>query len=88
MQDFFKAGRQYRETVLDYFYDKKAFSSRQWFASDKGAVRWDDIPRFSYQPPSVFEDASNRALRDLLLLFILNPMLLMIIFAVFGRQEV
>ena len=88
MQDFFKAGRQYRETVLDYFYDKKAFSSRQWFASDKGPVRWDDAPRFSYHPPSVIEDASNRALRDLLLLFILNPMLLMITFAVFSLQEV
>ena len=88
MQDFFKAGRQYRETVLDYFYDKKVFSSRQWFASDKGPVRWDDAPRFSYQPPSVLEDASNRALRDLLLLFLLNPTLLMITFAVFSRQEV
>ena len=88
IQDFFKAGRQYRETVLDYFYDKKAFSSRQWFASDKGAVRWDDVPRFSYQPPSVLEDASNRAFPDLLLLFLLNPMLLVITFAVFSRQEV
>ena len=88
VEDFFKAGRQYRETILDYFYDKKAFSSRQWFASDKGAVRWDDIPRFSYQPPGVLEDASNRALRDLFLLFLFNPMLLMITFAVFSRQEV
>lgn len=88
MEDFFKAGRQYRETLLDYFHDKKAFSSRQWFASDKGAVRWDDVPRFSYQPPSVFEDASNHAFRDLLLLFLLNPMLLMITLAVFSRQEV
>ena len=88
MQNFFKAGRQYRETVLDYFYDKKVFGSRQWFASDKGAVRWDDIPRFSYQPPGILEDASNRALGDLFLLFLLNPMLLMITFAVFSRQEV
>ena len=88
MQDFFEAGRQYRETILDYFYYKKAFGSRQWFASDKGVVRWDDVPRFSYQPPSVFEDASNRALRDLFLLFLLNPMLFMITFAVFSRQEV
>ena len=88
VQDFFRAGRQYRETILDYFYDKKAFSSRQWFASDKGAVRWDDAPRFSYQPPSVFEDARNRARRDLLLLFLFSPVLLMITFAVFSRQEV
>ena len=88
MEDFFEAGRQYRETVLDYFYDKKAFGSRQWFASDRGAVRWDDVPRFSYQPPSVLEDVSNRALPELLLLFFLNPILLMITFAVFSRQEV
>ena len=88
VEDFFKAGRQHRETILDYFYDKKAFSARQWFASDKGSVRWDEVPRFSYQPPSVFEDASNRALPDLLLLFLLNPILLMITFAVFSRQEV
>lgn len=88
MMDFFKAGRQYRETLLDYFYNKKAFSSHQWFASDKGTVRWDDVPRFSYQPPSVFEDASNRAFQDLLFLFLLNPILLMITFAVFSRQEV
>ena len=88
MEDFFKVGRQYRETILDYFYDKKAFNSRQWFASDKGAVRWDDAPRFSYQPPSVFEDASHLVLLDLLLLFLLNPTLFMITFAVFSRQEV
>ena len=88
MEDFFKAGQQHRETILDYFYDKKAFSSRQWFASDKGAVRWDDVPRFSYHPPNVFEDASNRALPDLLLLFLLNPILLMITFTVFSRQEI
>ena len=88
MEDFFEAGRQYRETVLDYFYDKKAFGSRQWFASDKSAVRWDDVPRFFYQPSSVLEDVSNRALPELLLLFFLNPILLMITFAVFSRQEV
>ena len=88
MQDFFKAGRQYRETVLDYFHDKKAFSSRQWFASDKGAVLWDDAPRFSYHPPSVWEDASNFAFLDLLLLFFLNPIFLMVTFAIFTRQEI
>lgn len=88
MEDFFNAGRQGRETLLDYFYDQKAFSSRQWFASDKGAVRWEDIPRSSYHPPSVSKDASNRALPDLLLLFLLNPVLFMTAFAVFCRQEI
>ena len=88
MEDFFKTGRQYREMILDYFYDKKAFSSRQWFASDKGAVRWDDLPRFSYHPPSVFKDASSRALPNLFLLFFFNPILLIITFAVFSQQEI
>ena len=88
MEDFFNAGRQYRETLLDYFYDQKAFNSRQWFANDRAAVRWEDVPRFSYHPPSVSVDASHRALPDLVLLFLLNPVLFMTAFAVFSRQEI
>lgn len=38
IQDFFDAVRQYRQQVIDYFYDKKAFGARQWFSADKGAV--------------------------------------------------
>ena len=88
MEHFFEIGRQYRQRVLDYFHDKKAFSSRQWFASDKGAVRWDDAPRFVYHPPNVFEDASSRALPDLFLLFLLNLVLFITTFMIFSRQEV
>ncbi len=86
-EDFFKQARQYRQAVLDYFYGKKAFSSRLWFASDKGNASWDDVPRFSYRPPNVLGNA-NRALPDLLILFILNPLLFMIAFTVFSRQEI
>ena len=86
-EDFFTQARQYRQTVLDYLYDKKAFGSRLWFASDRGKVSWDDMQRFSYRPPSVLDDAS-RALSDLLILFILNPLLFMITFTVFSREEV
>ncbi|RKU25060.1 hypothetical protein C6497_16840 [Candidatus Poribacteria bacterium] len=88
MEHFFKTGRQYRQRVLDYFHDKKAFSSRQWFASDKGEVRWNDAPRFVYNPPDVFEDASSRALPDLFLLFLLNLVLFMATFMIFSRLEV
>lgn len=88
MEHFFEAGRQYRQRVLDYFHDKKVFSSRQWFASDKGAVRWDDAPRFTYHLPNVFEDASSRALPNLFLLSLLNLVLFITTFMVFSRQEV
>ncbi|MDE0638212.1 MAG: ABC transporter permease subunit [Candidatus Poribacteria bacterium] len=88
MEHFFETGRQYRQRVLDYFHDKKAFSSRQWFASDKGAVRWDDAPRFTYHPPDVFEDANSRALPDLFLLSLLNLVLFITTFMIFSRQEV
>ena len=42
--DFFEAARHYRRTLINYFYDEDAFSSRQWFASDKGAINLDDLP--------------------------------------------
>ena len=40
IQDFFDTVRQYRQEVVAYLYDKKAFGSRQWFAGDKGKVDW------------------------------------------------
>lgn len=88
MEAFFKAVRRYRQTILDYFYDKKAFGSRQWFASDKGAVRWDDLPRFSYQALSGLAEDSSRASAELLRFLLLNLVLLIITIAVFSRQEV
>ena len=87
VEDFFRQARQYRQQVLDYLYDKKAFSSRLWFASDKGKVSWDDVPRFSYDPPSALDNVS-RALPDLLILSVLNPLLFMMTFTVFSRGEV
>ena len=87
VEDFFTQARQYRQTVLDYFYDKKAFSSRLWFASDKGKASWDDAPQFSYHPPSALDNASH-ALPDLLILLILNPLLFMMTFAVFSKEEI
>ena len=85
--DFFEAARQYRRTLVNYFYDKDAFSSRQWFASDKGAIDLDDLPRFVYQRADLWTNAS-RALPHLQLLLLLNVALFLLTFAIFVRQEI
>ena len=85
--DFFETARQYRRTLVNYFYDKDAFSSRQWFASDKGVINLDDLPRFVYQHVDLWTNAS-RALPDLQLLLLLNIALFLATFAIFVRQEI
>ena len=85
--DFFQAARQYRRTLISYFYDKDAFSSRQWFASDKGPINLDDLPRFVYQRANLSTNVS-RALPDLQLLLLLNILLFLATFAIFVRQEI
>ena len=85
--DFFEAARHYRRTVINYFYDEDAFSSRQWFASDQGAINLDDLPRFVYQRASLWINAT-RALPDLQLLLLLNVALFLATFAIFVRQEI
>ena len=87
LQHFFEAARQYRKTLIQYFYDKNAFGSRQWFASDEGAVDWSDLPRFSYQQPSVWS-AARQALPDMLLLLLINAILFMGSYLIFVRQEI
>ncbi len=87
VEDFFQTVRQYRRTLVNYFYDKDAFSSRQWFASDKGAIDLDDLPRFVYQRADLWTNAS-RALPDLQLLLLLNVALFLLTFAIFVRQEI
>ncbi|MDE0689541.1 MAG: ABC transporter permease subunit [Candidatus Poribacteria bacterium] len=87
VEDFFQTARQYRRTLVNYFYDKNAFSSRQWFASDKGAIDLNDLPRFAYQRADLWTNAS-RALPDLQLLLLLNLTLFLATFAIFVRQEV
>ena len=87
LRDFFEAARRYRRTLIDYYYDKNAFESQQWFSADKGAVDWDSLPRFSFQKSDVRINTA-RALPDLLLLLIMNLLLFMVIFLVFQRSEV
>jgi len=85
--DFFEAARQYRRTLIGYFYDKDAFSSRQWFASDKGAINLESLPTFVYQRANLWTNAS-RALPHLQLLILLNVLLFLATFAIFVRQEI
>ena len=87
IQDFFDAVRQYRQTVIQHFYDKEVFGARQWFSADKGAVNWNTLPQFSFQKSGV-EVNAKRALPDLFLLFTINILLFIVIFLIFIKSEV
>ena len=87
MFDFVQAVQGYRRTVVDYFHDKGAFGSRQWFASDKGAVDWWDLPQFRFTPTGAWENAT-RALPGLLLLLLINLVLFTGTFLFFIKIEV
>lgn len=87
LRDFFEAARKYRRAVIDYYHDKNAFGSRQWFSADKGAVDWDNLPQFSFQRSGVKINA-ERALPDLFLLLIMNFLLFIVILLVFQSSEV
>ena len=87
LRDFFEAARRHRRTLIDYYYDKNAFGSQQWFSADKGAVDWDSFPQFSFQRSDVQINAA-RAFTDIFLLLIINLVLFIGIFLVFQRSEV
>ena len=87
LKDFFATVRKHRRVMIDFYYDKKVFGSRQWFAADRGAVEWESLPQFSFQRSGVQTNAA-RALPDLLLLLMMNILLFMFIFLVFIRSEV
>ena len=87
LRDFFEAVRKYRRTLIDYYYDKKVFGSREWFSADKGAVDWKSLPQFSFQRSDISVNA-ERALPDICLLLIINFVLFVGIYLVFQRSEV
>ena len=87
MFDFVQAVQGYRRTVIDYFHDKNAFGSRQWFASDRGAVDWWDLPQFRFERTDVSENAT-RALPGSLLLLLINLVLFTVTFLFFIKIEV
>ena len=87
LRDFFNAAQRYRKVVIDYLYANDAFSSREWFVADKGAVDWRTLPAFTFQKSDVGMNA-KRALPDLFLLLICNLVLFMAIVLIFIRSEV
>ena len=87
IRDFFEAAREYRQQVIDHFYNTKVFESRQWFAGDKGTPNWDSLPQFAFQRVDVDTNA-KRALSDVCLLLMINVALFIIIFLIFVKSEV
>ena len=87
VRDFFDAARQYRQHVIDYFYDEEIFKSRQWFSSDKGAADWSNLPEFSFQRVDVNTNA-KRALPDVCLLLLMNLALFIVIFLMKCRMVI
>lgn len=87
IQDFFTAVQQYRQSVIDYYYDKKVFASREWFSFDKAVVDWRILPQFSFQRGDININV-KRALPDLFLLLMINVVLFIGIFLIFVRKEV
>lgn len=87
IRDFFDMARKYRQTLIDYYYDTKAFETQQWFSADNGAVDWHTLPPFVFQRSGVGVN-TKRALPHLVLLLTINAVLFMIIFLVFLRSEV
>ena len=87
IEDFIIAVQRYRQTIIDYFYDKKAFSSRKWFSVDQGGVDWSDLPRFSYHRSDIWNGIQH-ASGDIACLLLINVVLFMMTFLIFVRQEV
>ncbi|MDE0012561.1 MAG: ABC transporter permease subunit [Candidatus Poribacteria bacterium] len=87
LRDFFDTARRYRKVVIDYLYAKDAFSSREWFVADKGAVDWSTLPQFTFERSAVGTNA-KRALPDMFLLMICNLVLFMLIVSIFIKSEV
>ena len=87
IQDFFTAAQNYRQAIVNHFYDEKIFASRQWFSSDQGAVDWDTLPQFSFQRSDISINA-KRAVLDMFLLLTMNVFLFIAIFLVFIKSEV
>ena len=87
VEDFLQAARQYRKTLIHYLEDKDTFASRQWFASDKGAVNLDDLPQFTYRRTDALTGA-KRAMPDVAALLLINVGLFLTTLLIFIKQEV
>lgn len=87
MFDYVDAAQQYRRSIIDYFHEKKAFGSRQWFDTSKGEVDWWDLPQFQFERADVWEN-TTRAFPELFLLLLINTVLFTVAFMLFVKIEV
>ena len=87
MIDYIQAAQAYRRILIDYFENKDAFGSLQWFATNQGSIDWSSLPRFRFERPEVDINA-QRALPGLFLLFLTNVVLFMVTFLIFIKIEV
>ena len=87
IEDFITTVQQYRQTIINYLYDKEAFSSRKWFSIDQGEVDWSDLPEFSYHRADISTNVKHAG-GDIACLFLINVVLFMTTFLIFVRQEV
>ena len=87
VEDFLQAARQYRKTLIHYLEDKDTFASRQWFASDEGAVNLGDLPQFTYRRADALTGA-KRAMPDVAALLLINVGLFLTTLLIFIKQEV
>ena len=87
IEDFITTVQRYRQTIIDYFYDKKVFSSRKWFAADQGEVDWSDLPQFSYRRRDIWNSIQHTS-GDIACLLLINVVLFTMTFLIFVRQEV
>ncbi len=84
--DFIRGTRSYKRQVVAYLTDKKAFSARAWFSSDKGKAEFLDIPVFQHRYNSLSESLS-RALGDIFILLAWNIVLFMGTYLSFLRYD-
>jgi ABC-type transport system involved in multi-copper enzyme maturation permease subunit len=87
IRDFFDAARQYRQIVINYFYDKEVFGEQQWFSANQGTVNWSTLPQFRFKRGGIGVN-TKRALPDVFLLITINVILFIAIFLIFVRSEV
>ena len=84
--DFIEGSRAYKREIVEYLKDKKAFSSRAWFSTDKGAAKLQDLPVFQHRRLSLSESFA-RASVDILILLAWNIVLFMTAYVSFLRYD-
>ena len=83
---FITDSRAYKREIVEYLKDKKAFSSRAWFSTDKGTAELTDLPVFNHRRLSLSESFS-RASMDILILLAWNIVLFMTAYVSFLRYD-